>query len=82
MNTSKATVRYGSTVIVRREFTVEPKEYKILSYTDLSRNIVSIEHPIAKGLMNHEVGEKVLIDDPRRYYFVEILEIKNLPINS
>ena len=73
----QTTVEYGSTVVVRREFTTQPKTYQILSFTDLSRNIVSIEHPIGKGLMNHEKGDKVLIDDPKLYYFVEILDIKN-----
>ena len=71
------TVGYGSTVTVRREFTLKPKTYHIQTYTDLSRDIVSVEHPIAKALMHHTVGDKVLVDDPKRYYFVEILEIKN-----
>ena len=70
-------VVFGSAVTVRREFTMHPQTYKISSYTDLSRNIVSVEHPIGKGLLNHAVGEKVLIDDPKLYYFVEILEIQN-----
>ena len=70
-------VQCGSTVVVRREFTTELKTYQILSYTDLNRNIVSAEHPIGKGLMHHEKGDKVLIDDPKRYYFVEIIDIKN-----
>ncbi|MCH5157357.1 MAG: GreA/GreB family elongation factor [Clostridiales bacterium] len=71
------TVQCGSTVVVRREFTTEQKTYHISSYTDLSRNIVSAEHPIGKGLLNHEKGDKALIDDPKLYYFVEILDIKN-----
>ena len=82
MNGKQTTVGYGSIVVVRREFTTEPKIYQILGYTDLSRNIVSAEHPIGKGLMNHEKGDKVLIDDPNRYYFVEILDIKNTPHNK
>ena len=81
MNPNHVFVGFGSTVTVRREFTREPKTYKIMSYTDLSRNIVSPEHPIGKGLMNHEKGDKVLIDDPRRYYFVEILDVVNPPLN-
>ena len=75
-------VRYGSTVSVRREFTREPRTYQILGYTDLSRNIVSAEHPIGKGLLNHVKGDKVLIDDPRRYYFVEILDVVNPPLDK
>ena len=77
MNAKQTIVELGSTVTVRREFTTEPKTYHISTYTDLSRNIVSVEHPIGKGLLNHEKGDKALIDDPNRYYFVEILEIKN-----
>ena len=75
-------VSYGSTVTVRREFTTKPKTYHILGYTDLSRNIVSAEHVIGKSLMHHKQGEKVLIDDPKLYYFVEILEVKNQTINN
>ena len=77
MNAKQIAVGYDSTVTVRREFTTQPKTYKISSYTDLSRNIVSAEHPIGKGLINHVKGDKVLIDEPNQYYFVEILEIKN-----
>ena len=71
----KHTVSFGSTVTVRPEFSNKATTYTILGYTDLAHNIVSAEHPIGRGLMNHLVGEKVLIDDPRRYYFVEILDI-------
>ena len=71
------TVSYGSTVTVRREFTTTPITYHILGYTDLAHNIVSAEHIIGKSLMHHKQGDKVLIDDPNRYYFVEILEVKN-----
>ena len=81
MYSKQPSVGYGSTVTVRREFTIKPKTYQILAYTDLSRNIVSAEHPIGKALMHHKMGEKVLIDDPKLYYFVEILDVKNLPIN-
>ena len=77
MNVKQTLIGYGSTVTVRREFTIQPKTYRIASYTDLARNIVSTEHPIGKGLLNHVKGEKVLIDDPDRYYFVEILDVKN-----
>lgn len=77
MYSNGSTVGYGSTVTVRREFTIKPKTYQILTYTDLARNIVSVEHPIAKALMYHTVGDKVLVDDPKLYYFVEILEIVN-----
>ena len=79
MATKQNAVGYGSTVIVRREFTIASQTYHISSYTDLSRGIVSPEHPIGKGLLNHRVGEKVLIDDPRRYYYVEILDVINPP---
>ena len=82
MNAKQTTVEFGSTVTIRREFTIKPMTYQILGYTDLAHNIVSTEHPIGKGLMHHEKGDKVLIDDPRLYYFVEILEIKNLPFSN
>ena len=75
--TKSNVIGYNSTVTVRREFTMEPKTYRIAGYTDLARNIVSAEHPLGKGLINHVKGEKVLIDDPDRYYFVEILEVFN-----
>ena len=78
----QATVGFGSTVTIRREFTTQPKTYHIASYTDLTRNIVSSEHPIGKGLMHHVKGDKVLIDDPKLYYFVEILDVKNPPITQ
>ena len=71
------TVGYGSKVTVRREFTIKPQTYHIQTYTDLSCNVISVEHPIAKALMHHTVGDKVLIDDPKMYYFVEILEVVN-----
>lgn len=73
----RPTVGYGSKVTVRREFTLKPQTYHILTYTDLACNVISVEHPIAKALMHHAVGDKVLIDDPKTYYFVEILEVVN-----
>ena len=76
------TVGYGSIVTVRREFSTKTETYQISFYTDLSRNIVSSEHPIGKGLMYHEKGDKVLVDDPKRYYFVEIVDIQNPPTNN
>ena len=80
MNKNHITVGYGSLVAVRREFTMKPIVYQILGYTDLTRNIVSAEHPLGKGLMNRVKGEKVLIDDAQQYYFVEILDVKDPPI--
>ena len=77
MATKQTTVGYGSTVTVRREFTTASQTFHISSYTDLSRGIVSPEHPIGKGLLHHVTGEKVLIDDPKHYFYLEILEIKN-----
>ena len=71
------TVGYGSTVTVRREFTLKPQTYQISAYTDMSRNMLSAEHPIAKALLHHSKGDKVLVDDPKMYYFVEILEVVN-----
>ena len=82
MYSKLARVGYGSTVTIRREFTMKPQTYCISSYTDLSRNIISAEHLIAKALMNHVKGDKVLIDDPKLYYFVEILDVKNPPITQ
>ena len=79
MNLKQPTVEVGSVVTIHREFR-KPKTYKIWSYTDPMRNLLSAEHPLAKGVMNHKKGDTIRIDDPNGCYFVTIVDVDTPPL--
>lgn len=77
--TSKDTVGLGSTVSIRYiDEDDETDEYMIVGSqeADPFASKISNESPIAKALMNHKVGEVVIVESPNGSYQVEITEIK------
>ena len=48
---------------------------KLIKEADPFTNKISNESPIAKAIMGHKVGNKVLVESPNGKYEVEILEI-------
>jgi transcription elongation factor GreA len=70
-------VTLGKRVTILDKVTKEAERYIILGdgETDLEKNIISYQSPIAQALMKHKVGDTVEIKLPRRTKQVEIAEI-------
>lgn len=76
---SKDKVSLGSTVSIRYiDEEDETDEYMIVGSheADPFASKISNESPIAQALMNHKVGEIVIVESPNGSYQVEITEIK------
>lgn len=76
---SKDKVGLGSTVSIRYvDDDNEQDEYKIVGSheADPFASKISNESPIAKALLNHKVGETVVVESPNGSYQVEITDIK------
>lgn len=76
---SKDKVSLGSTVSIRYiDEDDETDEYMIVGSqeADPFASKISNESPIAQALMNHKVGEIVVVESPNGSYQVEITEIK------
>ena len=76
---SKDKVSLGSTVSIRSiDEDDETDEYMIVGSqeADPFASKISNESPIAQALMNHKVGEIVVVESPNGSYQVEITEIK------
>ncbi|MDZ7269819.1 MAG: transcription elongation factor GreA [candidate division KSB1 bacterium] len=70
-------VTLGKMVTIVDTATKETEKYIILGdgETDLEKNIISYQSPIAQALMKHKVGDLVEIKLPRRIKKVEIVAI-------
>lgn len=70
-------VTLGKMVTIVDKASQEKENYIILGdgETDLEKNIISYQSPIAQALMKHKVGDSVEIKLPRRTKHVEITEI-------
>lgn len=70
-------VTLGKMVTIVDKASQERENYIILGdgETDLEKNIISYQSPIAQALMKHKVGDTVEIKLPRRTKQVEITEI-------
>ena len=66
---TKVTIKYVEDKETEVYFIVGSKE------ADPFTNKISNESPIAKAIMGHKVGNKVLVESPNGKYEVEILEI-------
>lgn len=68
---------FGATVLVMDEDSEKKISYKLLSEyeSDLSKNIISVDSPIGKALLNKKVGDFVEIKVPNGTKNFEILEI-------
>ncbi|MGH7957166.1 MAG: GreA/GreB family elongation factor [Opitutaceae bacterium] len=73
-------VRFGTTVTVRENDETETR-YRIVGVdeTDLDRNYVSWQSPIARALMNAKPGQRVQFKAPRGMRELEIVAIEYEP---
>ena len=71
-------VGLGSTVSIKYVDDEDTDEYKIVGSqeADPFESKISNESPIAKALLNHKVGDIVVVESPNGDYEVEITEIK------
>ncbi len=76
--TSKDIVGLGSTVAIKYIDDNDIDEYKIVGSqeADPFESRISNESPIAQALLNHKVGDIVVVESPNGSYEVEITEIK------
>lgn len=74
----KDIVGLGSTVSIKYVDDEDTDEYKIVGSqeADPFESKISNESPIAKALLNHKVGDIVVVESPNGNYEVEITEIK------
>ena len=76
--TSKDIVGLGSTVSIQYVDDDDTDEYKIVGSqeADPFESRISNESPIAQALLNHKVGDTVVVDSPNGSYEIKITEIK------
>ncbi len=76
--TSKDVVSLGSTVSIKYVDDDDTDEYKIVGSqeADPFESRISNESPIAQALLNHKVGDIVVVESPNGNYEIEITEIK------
>lgn len=74
----KDIVGLGSTVSIKYIEDDETDEYKIVGSqeADPFESKISNESPIAQAILNHKVGDIVVVESPNGSYEVEITEIK------
>jgi transcription elongation factor GreA len=80
---SKDSVKFGATVKLVDDDTDEEATYLIVGEyeADIAKKRVSIQSPIAKGLIGKAVGDIVEISTPKGKKVFEILEISYQDIN-
>jgi transcription elongation factor GreA len=71
-------VRFGATVTLTDIETDEKIEYTILGEdeADAKRGRISVTSPVARALMNKEVGDEVSVKVPKGIRELEVLEIR------
>ena len=69
-------ISIGSKVTFRRLSDDKIYTYQILSYSDLTNNILSNENPLSLAMLNHKVGDVITVHAPKGNYEISILEIK------
>ncbi|MFK7896363.1 MAG: transcription elongation factor GreA [Myxococcota bacterium] len=71
-------VRFGATITLQDIETDEKVEYTILGEdeADAKRGRISVTSPVARALMNKEVGDEVNVKVPKGTRELEVLEIR------
>ena len=67
----------GSKVTFRRASIDKKVTYRIMSYSDLSNDIISAENPIALALLYHKAGDTVTVKAPNGDYEIIIVDVEN-----
>ncbi|AFP84881.1 transcription elongation factor GreA [secondary endosymbiont of Ctenarytaina eucalypti] len=73
-------VIFGSTVSVKNLHSAEKKTYLIVGddEADFKKNLISINSPIARGMVSKQAGDIVVINTPRGEVEYEILQVAYL----
>ena len=73
-----STVKFGATVTICDELTDEEITYKLVGIdeADVKKQLLSIESPLARGLIGKEVGDEVKLKTPSGEKAYEILEVQ------
>ncbi len=71
-------VTIGKKVTIREAGSGDTITYTILGdgETDIDKNIISYQSPLAKGLIKHRVGDEVVVQLPKGAKTFEILDIQ------
>ncbi len=77
-------VMFGATVTVEDPDTEERTTYTIVGdhEADLKRGRISINAPLARGLVAKEVGDTAVITTPRGKREVEVVKVEWLPVED
>lgn len=71
-------IQFGATVTLVDEETEEELRYKIVSEyeADLAQKLLSIDSPIARALINNNVGDSVEVNTPRGVKYYEVMDVE------
>ncbi len=71
-------VVFGTTVVLINIETDEEKTYRIVGHdeADIKQNLISVNSPIARGLIGKEAGDIAMINAPSGTIEFEVIEIK------
>ena len=71
-------VRFGAWVTLEDAESGEEKTYRIVGSeeADVSKGLISVTSPVARALINHEVGDEVQVKAPGGLRMYEICEIR------
>ena len=72
------TVRFGATVTVLDEDTEKETTYQIVGEyeADIDKGLLSYKAPIARALINKELGDSVTVPSPGGEKFYEIMKVE------
>ena len=70
-------IRFGATVLLEDTEGSEEVRYTIVGEdeADISKGLISVTSPVARALINSEVGDEVKVQVPKGTRFFEVLEI-------
>jgi transcription elongation factor GreA len=71
-------VKFGARVTLEEMESGKVSEYRIVGVgeADISRGTISYTSPMARGLMNHQVGDEVRVQVPGGVRTYEIVDIR------
>jgi transcription elongation factor GreA len=76
-NNDPTTVQVGDTIVVK-EGNTNPEEYTIVgaAEADPRKGKISNESPLGRALLNHRVGDNVIVEAPGGTFKVRVVKIK------
>jgi transcription elongation factor GreA len=71
------TVSVGDTVVIQSDGEMEQYTIVGVAEADPAKGLISNESPLARALLNHQVGEEVTVEAPRGSFRVQIMVVKS-----